>query len=59
MSYETWMKAVDLAVQGLCGLSVHDLPDWLSRDSYDGGDTPQEAAAQVVEDALEEMGFSV
>lgn len=43
-SYDEWMEAVDRRVAARAGMSVHDLPDWLSRDAYDGGDTPDEGA---------------
>ena len=47
-TYEEWMKDVDKAVYMFAGLSVHDLPDWTSRDAYDIGDSPEEGARQAL-----------
>ncbi len=53
MSYDAWMKKVDQEVSKLCGMSVHDLPDFPSWDLWDAGETPEEAAKE----ALREAGF--
>lgn len=50
-SYDAWMDAVDTEVQGIAGVSVHDLPDFLSRDAFDAGDTPAEGARIALEGA--------
>ena len=52
-TYDEWMAAVDAAVRKIADVSVHDLPDWNSRDAYDDGVTPQEAA----EDVLDQEGW--
>ncbi|MBT3325525.1 MAG: hypothetical protein HN396_04655 [Gemmatimonadales bacterium] len=54
-SYDAWMRAVDAAVSGICGLSVHDLADFRSRDMFEDGCTAREAA----EHALEESGYDL
>jgi hypothetical protein len=53
MTYEQWMAAVDAIVEDVCGLPMYWLPDWLSRDAYDDGASPQEGA----ELCLESSGF--
>jgi hypothetical protein len=51
--FDEWMRAVDLEVQAIAGVSYRDLPDWNYRDAYESGATPKEAA----EEALEYGGF--
>jgi hypothetical protein len=51
MTYDEWMREVDAEVQGIAMVSVHDLPDFLSRDSFDMGDTPAEGARIALEGA--------
>lgn len=51
MTYEQWMKAVDLIVERTCGLQMDMLPDWLSRDAYEDGLTPEEGAEACLEEA--------
>jgi hypothetical protein len=53
VSYEEWMRRVDAVVMARAGVSVHDLPDFQSRDMYNDEVTPAEAAAEV----LAEEGF--
>lgn len=53
MSFQKWMSEVDDVVNGFCGLSYNDLPDWRWRDAFNDGMTPEEA----VMDCLEEEGF--
>lgn len=51
-TYEQWMVEVDSAVGAMAfGLSVYDLPDFLSRDMFDDGATPEEAAQEALEGA--------
>jgi hypothetical protein len=51
MTYEQWMKAVDLIVERTCGLPMDMLPDWLSRDAYEDGLSPEEGAEICLERA--------
>lgn len=51
MTYDEWMREVDVEVQRVSGVGVHDLPDFLSRDSFDCGDTPAEGAEIALEGA--------
>lgn len=51
MTYEQWMRAVDRIVATKCGLNMDLLPDWLSRDAYEEGVTPEEAAEMCLEEA--------
>jgi hypothetical protein len=49
--FDTWMEAVDDAVQANCGASVRDLPDCCYRDWFDDGLSPREAARLALENA--------
>ena len=51
--YLRWMEDVDDEVQSIAGVSVHDLPDFPSRDWFESGVAPAEAA----EDVLAEAGW--
>lgn len=51
MTYKQWMAAVDTIVEDTCGVPMEWLPDWLSRDAYDDGMTPQEGAELCLETA--------
>lgn len=51
MSYKEWIQEVDLHVLSMSGVSVHDLPDFSSRDWYDDGTPPVEAAREVLRQA--------
>jgi hypothetical protein len=53
MTYKDWLKAVDVVVTNWVGVSLDDLPDWLSRDAYEDGLDPEEGA----EEALVQIGF--
>lgn len=53
MSYRRWMQEVDKIVMEICDMSMAELPDWLSRDTYNEGLTPREGA----EICLEEAGY--
>lgn len=53
MNYETWMQAVDNIISKETGLVQAELPDWLSRDAYNSGLTPQEGANEC----LTSIGF--
>ena len=53
MTYEQWMMAVSAIVIKACGLSIDELPDWLSRDAFEDELSPEEGA----ELCLEEAGF--
>lgn len=48
-TYEEWMKQVDRHVYSLAGVSVHDLGDFMSRDMYQDGCDPEEAAQEALE----------
>lgn len=48
MTYEQWMAVVDAIVEERTGLSQYDLPDWLSRDSYESGMTPEQGADECL-----------
>ena len=48
-TFESWMRAVDAAVQALSYLSVYDLADQTFYDWYESGYTPKEAARETLE----------
>lgn len=50
MTFERWLELVDLEVQRILGVSVHDLSDFPSRDTFDSGATPAEGAQAALED---------
>jgi hypothetical protein len=52
-NFDSWMAAVDRAVQARGGLSVHDLADQPFADWYEDGITPKQAATLT----LQEEGF--
>jgi len=51
MTFEEWKARVDEILLGWVGMKQDDLPDWLARDAYDDGLTPEEGAHQCLEDA--------
>ena len=51
MTYNQWVKEVDRLIIQQVGLSMHDLPDWLSRDAYEDNISPEEAAQMCLEEA--------
>jgi hypothetical protein len=53
LTYEEWMRKVDVIVAAKCGLPMDCLPDWLSRDNFEDGVSPEEGA----EICLEQVGF--
>ena len=61
ITYEQWMQDVDQVVGAIAfGLSVHDLPDFNSRDLFESGATAQEAAEEALEGAdfpFDELDF--
>lgn len=50
-TFDEWMAEVDAAVQRIAFLSVHDLPDQTFYDWFESDYTPDEAAAETLEDA--------
>lgn len=50
MTFESWMKEVDAEITALCGLGVDDLADYMYRDAYDDGDSPEDVAVMVLEE---------
>jgi hypothetical protein len=52
-AFSSWMAAVDLEVQRLASVSVHDLADQTYRGWFDDGYPPEDAARE----ALENEGF--
>lgn len=48
--FAVWLHTVNRAVQRRVGLSFDDLEDWGYRDAYDAGQSPKEAALEMLED---------
>jgi hypothetical protein len=48
MRYEEWIIHVDRVIQRITGCNMDMLPDWLSRDAFDDGLTPTEAADECL-----------
>lgn len=58
MNFEDWKKEVNSIILEKTGIDMDDLPDWMSRDSFDSGSTPEEAAAECLINAnMEELLF--
>ena len=47
--YEDWIEAVDDQMIKLYGVRLDELPDWMSRDAYEDGMSPVEAAYECAE----------
>ena len=47
-----WMEQVDACLVRRVGVSSADLPDVPYRDLFDQGSTPEEAAEEAVENAM-------
>ena len=60
MTFEKWFILVDLEVQRRTGgVSVHDLADFCSRDLFEDGVSPEEAADEALagDDLASLFGF--
>lgn len=49
MTFDQWLHQVDLVLEKAVGMSTSDLGDFPSRDHYDDGMTPHEAAESCLE----------
>lgn len=50
MNYKEWLSEVDKVLNQKIGLVTDDLNDWLSRDAYETGYTPIQAARMCLEE---------
>ena len=50
MTYEQWVAKVNQVLANRIGLSMDDLPDWLSRDAFEEGLSPEEGADICLEE---------
>ena len=50
MTYEQWVAKVDQVLTSRIGISMDDLPDWLSRDAFEDGLSPEEGADICLEE---------
>jgi len=49
MTYAEWINKVDLVVgKRTGGMGLDALPDWLSRDAYENGMSPEEGADECL-----------
>lgn len=48
--FAVWMHALNRAVQRRILLHFDDLEDWCYRDAYDAGESPRDAAIEMLED---------
>lgn len=57
LTYSEWMEAVDNILLRAVGLDQMSMADWLSRDAYEGGASPLEAAHECLleQDILSEV----
>jgi len=60
-TFETFMKKVDLCLEGICYMGSGDLPDYRYYDCWEDCMTPKETALEALEYAgfpLEDMYYS-
>ena len=50
LTFDQWLSRVNRACVQLSGLSINDLPDFASWDSWASGELPEDAARSVLED---------
>ncbi len=55
--FRTFMKEVDKALNGMCGMSSSDLDDYRYADCFDGGMSAEETAIEALEYSCESMGY--
>jgi len=48
LTYEKWILQVEQIIESILLLTLEDLPDWLSHDSFEAGDTPQQGAKKCL-----------
>ncbi len=53
LTFEAWMKQVNLRIENTIGLSSDDLPDINYRDLYDNEVNPSTAAWEAIKGAME------
>jgi hypothetical protein len=57
MTFEEWKAAIDVILLKVWGCTQDDLPDWLARDAYDEGVTPEQAADQLIYENRDEDDY--
>ena len=50
MTFNQFMKAVDIELEFICGMDSNCLADWRYRDAYDNEEDPMDVALDVLED---------
>ena len=53
MEFSEWLKAVDWIVTGRLGFGIEDMPDTCTRDRFEDGMEPDEAAEDIMEEWVE------
>lgn len=56
-SFDTWMAAVNAAIQRLAYLDADDLPDFDYRSAYEDDATPAQAARAAIANAEDEEDY--
>jgi hypothetical protein len=57
IGFDMWLKEVDRLCMSRLGVSLHDLPDMLTRDAYDSGAKPKDFFNEtVLEQVREDFG---
>ena len=51
--FDQWLFLVDVKAQELIGVSIWSMPDYLWRDRFEEGESPEEALASAIEDWIE------
>lgn len=50
LTFEQWLRAVDIEVVKITGLSTEDFADWNFSDAYEDGIEPRQAAIDMLAD---------
>ena len=54
MSYNEWLRKCNaLVARKAHGFGIDDLPDWNWYDSYEAGETPEDAVECFLEDVMQ------
>lgn len=58
--FASWLKAVDSIIMDKVEMGLFDLPDMLTRDAFDAGESPKDFVYSTVIDTLrEEFGEDI
>ena len=57
LEYREWMSKIDRILRNTIGITTDDLADFCSRDLYDDGVSPFDAAQEALDN--DDMGFEL